>query len=217
MEFKNARRHSRDARPGASRPAAPQPRPAPRVAASPEPAPMPAQRTKPSAVSRLRRAVPKNKKRAAILGGTAAACIVAGFVAYAATNQPRPEVTSPSYDTVLPKDKSISALGGWKRVSPPDKEPAFAYADTINGVAVSVSQQPLPKGFSSNTESQVADLASKFNATDKVEAGNTKAYVGTSAKGPQSVIFAKGSVLVLIKSQKKISNDAWAQYIAALE
>lgn len=214
MEFKNARRHPRHARPNVSRPIPSQPKPAPGKAAS---APKSEHRPTPSITVRARRVLPKNKKRAVILGVAAAACIAAGIATYVATHPPRPKVTSPTYDTVLPQNKSISALGGWKRVSPPDKEPVFAYADTIGGVAISVSQQPLPKGFSKNTDSQVAELASKFNATEKLEAGTTKAYVGTSAKGPQSVIFAKGNVLVLIKSQKKISNAAWAQYISALK
>ena len=46
------------------------------------------------------------------------------------------------YQTVVPKDKSIQQLGGWQRVSPPNATPVFAYGDTIDGVKISVSQQP---------------------------------------------------------------------------
>jgi hypothetical protein len=43
---------------------------------------------------------------------------------------------APDYTTVLPIDKAIDDLGGWSRVSPPDKEPVFAFVDQIDGVRV---------------------------------------------------------------------------------
>lgn len=121
------------------------------------------------------------------------------------------------YQTVLPEGKSITSLGGWKRVSPSDGEPVYAYVDTISGVTVSVSQQPLPDTFKGSTDDNVAKVAKKFNATNKLEAGNTTAYIGTSAKGPQSVIFSRNGLLILIKSQKQIDNKAWISYIESLQ
>ena len=129
------------------------------------------------------------------------------------TNQTR---LNPGYPTVLPSSKTISGLGGWQRISPPGSEPVYAYADTIDGVAISVSQQPLPVSFKTNTKEQVAELAKKFNATTQVQAGSTTLYIGTSAKGPQSVIFIKETVLILIKSQQKIKDTSWQQYAESL-
>lgn len=123
--------------------------------------------------------------------------------------------TSPEYKTIIPNGKSISQLGGWKRVSPPEGEPVFAYDDTINTVPVSVSQQPLPKSLQGNN-SEVAELAKKFNANTVLEAGDTDVYVGLSAKGPQSVIFAKNDLLVLIKSREKIDDAYWIEYVKSL-
>lgn len=123
---------------------------------------------------------------------------------------------TPSYSTVLPEGKSPDALGGWRRISPPENDPVFAYNDKIGDVAISVSQQPLPASFRSSTDDKIADLAKKFNATTKVEAGRTMAYIGTSAKGPQSTILTKNDLLILIKSEKKISPTAWADYIKQL-
>lgn len=120
------------------------------------------------------------------------------------------------YQTVLPESKSIDALGGWKRVSPPNTTAVYAYVDAIDGIAVSVSQQPLPANFKNDIDSQVAELAKKFDATDKLTAGDTKVYYGTSAKGPQSVIFTKNGLLILMKSQAKISPDSWTKYIKSL-
>ena len=123
---------------------------------------------------------------------------------------------SPEYATVLPNGKSANEFGGWRRVSPAKDTPVYAYADTIDGVQVSVSEQPLPAAFAGDPGDKVADLAEKFNATDKIDAGNTVIYVGTSAKGPQSAILTKNNLLVLIKSEKKISDSAWSAYAASL-
>lgn len=127
------------------------------------------------------------------------------------------QAKEPTYETVLPKDKSVRELGGWKRVSPPEKEPVFAYADTIDGIPITVSQQPLPQNFTANTDSQVAELAQKFNATNKLEAEGMTIYVGTSSKGPQSVIFTKNKLLILIKSDKKVSDTSWIAYAKSLD
>lgn len=119
---------------------------------------------------------------------------------------------SPGYQTVIPKGKTISDLGGWKRISPPKASPVYAYSDTLDNVSISVSQQPLPPSFNGG----VAELAKKFNATDKVDANGTDVYIGTSAKGPQSTIFTKNGLLILIKSHKNIDDKAWAYYIESL-
>lgn len=121
------------------------------------------------------------------------------------------------YQTVLPESKSITQLGGWKRVSPPDSEPVYAYSDKIGDTSISVSQQPLPESFKKDgIDSEVADLAKKFNATTTFDADTTTAYIGTSAKGPQSVIFTKNSLLILIKSQAKIDEPSWIRYVKSL-
>ena len=59
-------------------------------------------------------------------------------------------------------------------------------------------------------------LAQGYNATDKIKASDTDVYIGTSSKGPQSVILAKEDLLILIKSQGKVSNDAWQKYVDSL-
>lgn len=145
------------------------------------------------------------------------ALVAAGFVVRTVTSGSEDTAAKkPTYQTVLPKDKSISQLGGWKRISPPGKDPVFAFADTIDGVPVSISQQPLPSSFKGDAISQTAEIAKKFNATDKIEAGSLDVYVGTSVKGPQSVIFTKNNLLVFIKSEKKIQDASWAAYAQAL-
>lgn len=124
---------------------------------------------------------------------------------------------TPDYPTLLPAGKSIDSLGGWTRVSPPGRDPVYAYVDKIQGVLVDVSEQPLPKSFQSGTAEAVAQLAQGFNADQKLVIDGTTIYIGTSAKGPQSVIFTKNNLLILIKSESIITNNQWAAYVSSMQ
>ncbi|MEO5691360.1 MAG: hypothetical protein ABIQ64_04190 [Candidatus Saccharimonadales bacterium] len=126
--------------------------------------------------------------------------------------------TSPAYNTLLPPDTSIEKLGGWQRVSPPDGNPVFAYIDTVDRIQITVSQQPLPDDFSSDPDKEVKDLALGFNASNRRVADDATVYfIGTSTKGPQSVILAKQKTLILIKSMAQIKDASWSRYIASLQ
>jgi hypothetical protein len=189
--------------------AAPIARPAPQPETAP---PLIQKAANPS--SRMRRLL-FNKKTIIALG--VVGCLVVGVaVRNSSSDNSNATAKKPSYQTVLPQGKTINELGGWKRVSPPKSDPVFAYTDTVDGVAISVTEQPLPQSFKSDTDSQVSELAKKFNATDKIPSGDLTVYIGTSAKGPQSVIFANNSLLILIKSEKKISDASWAKYAQTL-
>jgi hypothetical protein len=122
----------------------------------------------------------------------------------------------PQYDTVLPAGKTIEELGGWGRVTPINKEPVFAYVDYINGVQINVSQQPLPVDFKTDLAGQLGKLAEQFSANEKIMAGATVVYVGTSLEGSQSAILAKNNLLILIKSATKLTTEQWAQYVESL-
>lgn len=123
---------------------------------------------------------------------------------------------TPEYKTFLPNGKSIDSLGGWTRVSPPDRNPVYAYADTLGGTPITVSQQPLPKEFKSDPNDQVAELAKNYHADHFITVDAIKVYIGTSAKGPQSVLFVKDATLVLIKSTASLSDDRWTEYVHSL-
>lgn len=126
--------------------------------------------------------------------------------------------TSPNYKTLLPKGKTIEQLGGWNRISPNDRNPVFAYVDTLERVQISVSQQPMPADFSSDPDKDIKNLALGFNAKERVVADDATVYfVGTSTKGPQSVILAKEQVLILIKAPAQLKNEVWSAYIAELQ
>lgn len=170
----------------------------------------------------------KVKKKRLIIVGVLILVAVAGIATYkvvgkgddAATSRGSATVNGPSqapqYQTILPSGKNIRELGGWKRVSPPDKDPVFAYVDTIDDVQISVSEQPLPERFKTNTDGELAKLAEQFTANQKLTVGDDTAYIGTSIKGPQSVLLAKKNLLILIKSSGKVDNDKWQTYMQSL-
>ena len=163
------------------------------------------------------------KKRTIIIGGLSIVlvigAIITGIAIHAANNNKTTEtmILDPGYTTVLPADKTITSLGGWKRVSPKNASPVYAYNDTIAGTAISVSEQTLPESFQSDVNGSIADLAKAYNATATTQVGDTIVYIGTSAQGPQSVIFAKNGLLILIKSEKQITNTAWSSYAVSLQ
>lgn len=163
----------------------------------------------------------RNKKRKLIAGGIilAVALVVTISVVTIKIVQQRSTqsiIQSTGYTTVLPEGKSIIQLGGWKRVSPEKSTPVYAYNDTLKGVAISVSQQPLPDSFKGSVGNSVANLAKSYNAVPDAQVGDMVIYIGTSSKGPQSVIFTKEGLLILIKSEKKIENTAWSDYAVSL-
>lgn len=123
---------------------------------------------------------------------------------------------TPEYKTYLPAGKSIEAYGGWTRVSPPDRNPVYAYNDKLFGTPINVSQQPVPKEFKPDVADQVAELAKGYHADHFITVKDVKVYIGTSAKGPQSVIFVKSDTLILIKSAAKLSDDQWTSYVDSL-
>lgn len=124
---------------------------------------------------------------------------------------------TPEYKTVLPDSKDIGELGGWRRVSPPESNPVFAYADKISGVVVNVSQQPVPENFKDDKNSKVKELAKSFSATHEVSVKDSTLYLGTSSKGPQSAIVLKNDTLVLMKSEAKITDEKWRDYVNNLK
>jgi hypothetical protein len=126
-------------------------------------------------------------------------------------------VGTPDFSTIVPNGKNIKDLGGWTRISPPDTDPVFAYVDKINNIPINVSQQPLPDDFKTDTENKLEQLSKGFSATEKIIIGKLNVHIGTSAKGPQSVIFSIDNLLILIKSNDQINNDSWIKYINSMQ
>lgn len=125
---------------------------------------------------------------------------------------------TPDYSTVLPAGKDVEQLGGWFRVSPPEEDPAYAYADSLDGVAINVTQQPMPEDFKSNAQEKLAKLAEQFGAGRELSTPDgTKFYVGLSSKGPESILLIKNGLLILIKTQSAVDDTKLTEYISNLK
>ena len=140
-----------------------------------------------------------------------------GFGIYRAhSSQAEVGNNQPNFQPLLPAGKTIEQLGGWQKLTAPNKDVFYVYVDDVAGVAVNISQQPLPGKFKNDLTNKMLEMARAYNANVKLDADGTTVYIGTSAKGPQSVLFTKDGVLVLIKSWATIENSAWISYINSL-
>ena len=129
-----------------------------------------------------------------------------------------PRIDNPPYATILPKGKTIAQLGGWGRVSPKSSDPVYAFADTINGIQINISEQPLPDAFTLDPTTHVTELAKQFNATKPLVAGTgATAFIGSSPQGVQSVVATKQELLILVRSVGVIPDAAWGSYLESLQ
>lgn len=91
------------------------------------------------------------------------------------------------------------------------------FPDKVGDTTVVVSQQQLPDNFKSDPENEVKKLAEGFSATDVLTGGDQIAYLGTSAKGAQTVVLQKNGLLIFLFSTESIGKDVWSDYIATLK
>lgn len=125
------------------------------------------------------------------------------------------ETGTPSYSTITPNRQKTT----WTKISPPGSDTSiYAYVDKIGDVSISVTEQPLPDEFKTDTAYKIEKLAKNYDANIKLTAENTVIYVGTSVRDSiQSVILTKGNLLIMIKSKNIVSNQDWVNYINSME
>lgn len=91
------------------------------------------------------------------------------------------------------------------------------FDDRINGVAINVSQQPLPENLKKDPESGVEQLAESLGAKQPLQiAGGGIAYISESISGPQIVVLKKFNLLIFIKTGNRVEVDAIVDYINSL-
>jgi hypothetical protein len=182
-------------------------------------------------IGHVKKYLPKSRRRANAVLFIAAILLAAGLAAGAyyvvqsrqkagnisaqPVSQPAGLVKgTPTYPILLPNNKNITVSDGWVR---PGDKAVFVYTDKIGGVAISVSEQPLPDDFKTDTNQQMDTLAKAEKANQKITVGSTIVYIGSTSKGPQSVFLAKNNLLILIKSDDLITNNSWASYVNSLQ
>lgn len=118
----------------------------------------------------------------------------------------------PTYDVTKPDN--VNAANG--EVKFDAEKQVASFSDTVGGVKVTVSQQPMPENFKSNPYGELEKLATSFSATESFAVNDFKVFIGTSAKGPQSLILIKDKKLIFIYAERKLPNTEWVKYIETL-
>ncbi len=121
----------------------------------------------------------------------------------------------PDFQTVTPNG-DITDTTSQKIQYDPSKKVA-SFTDKLNGYEITVSMQPIPANFKPNIGDNVKKVAEQFAANTVLQVDNGSAYLGTSAKGPQSLVGYRGDLLVFMKSETKIDNKAWTDYFNSLK
>ncbi len=123
----------------------------------------------------------------------------------------------PDFTVLTPDNTPARSLRG-KTLTPPNNSSSFfSFNDTVNGVYLKVSEQPLPEALKDPGEDPIQGLAQGYNANRSITAGgDTTVYIGTSSKGYQSIIFVKEGLLITIVSTAALNDDQWIQYIDSL-
>ncbi len=120
-----------------------------------------------------------------------------------------------AFKPLLPNGKSEETTAS-KTALDGQGRPIYTFTDKIGNTDLTITEQPLPESLKGETDSKMEKMAKDLYLTDVINASNPKAYLGTSVKGPQTVIFTKNDLLVFIQSQSKIDKDQWSDYVTRL-
>jgi hypothetical protein len=121
----------------------------------------------------------------------------------------------PSFPVLTPNGKGVDDLGGFAKINPPGKPDVYVFTDNLSGTPIKVSQQKAPEDLLTDP-TKVSEIAKQFNATKTFDAGEFTVYNGISIKGPQSLVYTKGDLLVLIVADKELPSATWVDYISNL-
>lgn len=119
---------------------------------------------------------------------------------------------SPDFAALTPSNKEVV----WARLAPPNSGSFYAYSDKLEGVAIRVSEQPLPDNFTRDPSDELSQLARNYNANRTIAVDTATIYIGTSQKGQQSLLFIKNALLVMITADSTLNDKQWTDYIASL-
>ena len=135
------------------------------------------------------------------------------------TNKPavqgESKVAVPDFQTVTPNGDITDTTS--QKINYDASKKVASFTDKLNGYEVTVSMQPIPSTFKPNIGDNVKKVAEQFSANTVLSVDNGSAYLGTSPKGPQSLVGYRGDLLVFMKSERKIEDKAWSDYFNSLK
>ena len=129
-----------------------------------------------------------------------------------ASNVASGPTNEPLFEIVKPEGREIT-----KESIVFDPERLFAkYDDEINGIPITVSQQPFPDIYRSDVEGGVSKIAKDFGAKETLTYEGQTMYYGQDFEGPQTVVLSKNDLLVFILTTKAVDKLALQVYAGNL-
>jgi hypothetical protein len=93
----------------------------------------------------------------------------------------------------------------------------LGFTDKYEGASLTISQQPLPDAFKTDSNS-LNKAAQSINAKEVVDTGKGIVYISTNKNGvEQIIVFNTKDLLVFVRSDKKLSKDQWGTYVDQLK
>ncbi|MDB5169601.1 MAG: hypothetical protein JWO41_957 [Candidatus Saccharibacteria bacterium] len=123
----------------------------------------------------------------------------------------------PAFKPVTPAAKTELADGEAGKTSYDTAKKTFSYADSIKGMDITVSQQPLPTSFGS-AEKAVTSIAKSLSATQAVVTNRGTGYIATDPKShAQTVVYSFNNLLIFINSPFSQQSGDWKVYLENLK
>jgi hypothetical protein len=162
---------------------------------------------------------PKNRRKTFISASVLVAVIVPVFALLQGNSNPQvlgdnlPE--EPTYNTLIPNDEVSNTTS--KKIAYDRQRQVVSYTDEIGKAQVTISQQPLPENFKSDTSGELAKLAKDIGAGEELKTDTITAYTTQYTDGVQTVVFVKNQVLVFINSSEELAVLEVSGYIDSLQ
>lgn len=131
-----------------------------------------------------------------------------------------PKLAKPDFTVLVPKAKPQLATPNGKTSAFDGTRDSFSFVDSIQNYGFVVSEQALPKNFSSGKEavSKIAPtlIANAEQAPLTISSG-TAMLLTSKDNGTQSIVASVGDVLLFIRSSHGFDAGTWANYLSSLQ
>jgi len=125
--------------------------------------------------------------------------------------------SKPDFTVLMPQSATKDKLKSVTRKTP-DGSVVYSYEDKLSGTKIEVTQQQLPSEFASAPQIELEKIAKSFQATSVIQIDGQNVYHGLNEKtGIQLLVAIKSNLLVFIRSDKKLPDEAWVGYITSLK
>lgn len=133
----------------------------------------------------------------------------------ASTNGAKPAEVShdPPFEITEPEGRAIK-----KDNITYDPQKNFAkYDDEVDGVKLTVSQQPIPATFTGDVDANVKKVSEGFNAKEILSDKDPLAYIGQDVSGRQTIILVKDKLLIFILTAREVDKKSLTVYVQNLK